>query len=791
LKETNITLQDLNKDQCKAALSQKKRVLVLAGAGSGKTKTIIQKVLYLIGEKHVDPASILAITFTKNAANEMMDRLILAADIDGKYKNILNDKNVKRSDREYFRREYIKKYPWLSNITVRTFHSLCYNMLRNYGTKEFDNKFKIINDRTYDEDLDANVKAIETPQQIMQKLLKEICEDTNYMLKLKRFILDFYIDVYRVQMNELGHKDYAKPYTTLSGDTVRSKSERYIADWLYIHNIKFVYEPNIQFKDFSFNPDFYIPQADAYLEHVSNLSASMEDKERQFEIGGKKLIKTFETMTKDIRKFHEYLDKNILPLVKTDIKREIALNVEAEFKSYGSELLTFLNNVINVINKVKVVGINFKDVLKKASKDQHDRVRTFYEVAQPLIEAYTLYLVERSYLDFNDLIIRSVHLLKRDKGVRQLYHKKLKYILVDEFQDVNTLQVKLLNYILEKNSQLLCVGDDWQSIYGWRGSEVEYIVNFKRYFKSPQVIKLNVNYRSNDTIVKASNEVIKNNKFKVHKEIHSITESGRKIYLFCSQREKEDGVRAVVEKVQQLRKNGYTKDEILILYRRTSAYEPYKDQLHNMVTARTIHSAKGLEAKIVFIVGLTGGIYGFPQVWESDRIFQVIKESNFELLMEEERRLFYVAITRAREELFLISEVGNESQFIKEIPGEFIDRSNFLILNLQKPQPVICKKCSKEIQLSYNYCPFCGLSINGNDQQVNPTDFHVASKFQVRLDEIKKEFPNAYEPWKEEEEKILKEGFQNGVSIKDLVNELKRQPGAIRARLIKVGLIKP
>ena len=87
--------------------------------------------------------------------------------------------------------------------------------------------------------------------------------------------------------------------------------------------------------------------------------------------------------------------------------------------------------------------------------------------------------------------------------------------------------------------------------------------------------------------------------------------------------------------------------------------------------AKTIHAAKGLEAKVVFILGLTEGYGGFPDIWLEDRIYQVIKKANHDLLMEEERRLFYVAITRAKDKLFLITEKGLESSFLKEIPAIF------------------------------------------------------------------------------------------------------------------------
>lgn len=89
------------------------------------------------------------------------------------------------------------------------------------------------------------------------------------------------------------------------------------------------------------------------------------------------------------------------------------------------------------------------------------------------------------------------------------------------------------------------------------------------------------------------------------------------------------------------------------------------------VQGKTIHAAKGLEAKVVFIIGLTEGYGGFPDIWLEDRIFQVIKKANHDLLLEEERRLSYVAITRANDKLFLITGKGNESGFLREIPDTF------------------------------------------------------------------------------------------------------------------------
>lgn len=290
------------------------------------------------------------------------------------------------------------------------------------------------------------------------------------------------------------------------------------------------------------------------------------------------------------------------------------------------------------------------------------------------MNAYSHYCIDKSYLDFDDLILQAISLLEQNPEIRKAYHEKYKYILVDEFQDVNSLQVKLLNLLLTADTQLFCVGDDWQSIYGFRGSEVDYIVNFEKYFDNAKVIKLDVNYRSTQTIVGASTEVIRKNKFQIDKDIKAHKQTPSKIQIYRAKEMSADGVDYMVEKVRELLQEGLNTEDILILFRRSKMYQPYKNALRKeglKVIAKTIHASKGLEAKIVFIIGLTDGSGGFPDIWLDDAIFRVIKDVRYDMLMEEERRLFYVALTRAKDELYLITELGSESRFIEEIPKEF------------------------------------------------------------------------------------------------------------------------
>ena len=177
LESTKTNLSALNEKQTEAVVSEEKRLLVLAGAGSGKTKTLLQKVVYLIEEKGVSPSNILAITFAKNAANEMIDRLIISADSSREYEKILSDKFKTKAEKDFARIHYQKKFKWIDNLTVKTFHGFCYSVLRNHGVNEFDNKFRIIGDeKRNEEDELSNLVAPETIFEVVHKLLIRECE---------------------------------------------------------------------------------------------------------------------------------------------------------------------------------------------------------------------------------------------------------------------------------------------------------------------------------------------------------------------------------------------------------------------------------------------------------------------------------------------------------------------------------------------------------------------------------------------------------------------------------------
>lgn len=711
---TSSSLNSLNPEQLEAVISNHKRLLILAGAGSGKTKTLLQKIIFLIEKKGVSPSSILAITFTKNATNEMIDRLIISADQSGEYEKMLLDKNITPQEKD--RERYInqKKYKWIDGLTIKTFHSFCYNVLKNYGVHEFDNKFRIIGDEKKEEndELSKHV-APETTFEVVHKLLISKCQETEYLIRLKRYILDYIVDKIHLKKNDPNFiPKEGKYFTTLDGTKVRSKSEQFIADWFYRHSIKYDYEPLLNIKDFPFHPDFYIPQANLYIEHVSDKSYSTIQKEEQFEKGNLLLVKTYDSMTKDSALFNHTLDRIIKNRLPSNYHNTVSLAFNEEFQSYHEDVKDFVQQIIRITDMIKVENIDIDVVLENAKKDPHERIRSFYELAIPIVKDFVAYCTNRSYLDFNDLISKSALLFQNHEDIANKFKNKYEYILVDEFQDVNNLQVDLIKLLLTDKNQLFCVGDDWQSIYGFRGSNVSYIVEFEKHFENAQTIKLNLNYRSTQNIVGASNEVIKNNKFKVEKTVHASKKSEHKILLYAGENE-DANVIFCTEKIKELLNEGVSSDDILFLYRRSKMFSPYyyhfkKENIR--VASKTIHASKGLEAKVVFIIGLTDGSGGFPDIWLEDRIFQIVKKANHDLLMEEERRLFYVAITRAKDKLFLITEKGAESSFLKEIPETYTVRTHTPSKAVVE-RIITCKTCFSQLEKLWRICPYCETKI--------------------------------------------------------------------------------
>jgi DNA helicase-2/ATP-dependent DNA helicase PcrA len=276
-----------------------------------------------------------------------------------------------------------------------------------------------------------------------------------------------------------------------------------------------------------------------------------------------------------------------------------------------------------------------------------------YELMLQIPPAYAELKKEKMLIDFDDMISHAASLLRHSPETRYKVHKQYKYIFVDEFQDTSKDNFEFLNLLLqETNPSLFMVGDDYQSIYGFRNANIEYIINIKKYFPDAKINQLTQNYRSGKKIIKLSNRFIKLNRFRTSKKIKSCRDIKGRVQLHQANSRKSES--DIIKKIIC----SCNKDEdIAVIYRNNYQGNLLKEVLGEYVSGKalflTMHASKGLEFATVIVAGI------------SDKI---IPDSGSDL--EEERRLFYVAMTRAKDNLHLLyhnNSKGEPPRFIKEL----------------------------------------------------------------------------------------------------------------------------
>ena len=682
----NKGLLSLDVEQQVAIVTDDKHNLVAAAAGSGKTEVLITRIAYLIERKpdSVQAERILAIAYQRKAKEQIEQRL---------------------SDRYNIR-----------NVNVRTFHKLGKDILEQTG-REFPTT-DIVNEN----------KKHEIIQKLFDQKIKN--EPDNYKL-----FLNFVKTLHDKEKEDVKTKDetlvYARERTYYSIDNtkVNSRAEKEIMDFFLTSKlngkpIEVKYEPDLP----GFRPDFYLSEYDLYIEHwalnkkgevpewfnqsTEEYRKTMEMKKRWFAEHDKLLVETFahEYEEDNPDEFIELLKKRVIEKLKTESDG----NFEFTLKSYDDiveiawqSYRTPVDDIVNFITSAKTYGLTPTRIAEKLRKNKWTRKQlAFGNLALPVYYAYEEALYEYEKIDFEDMINRALDELNNTPS---LLADVYDHILIDEYQDVSAQRYKLIKKLLERNPRckLFCVGDDWQSIMGFSGSNLNFFVNFQQYFENPAITKISTNYRSVKTIVDAGAELIKRN---TSCQIQKPTMSNRKdlkpINVLCLLHQKgyemnyhrqtaEDCLGRIASYIQ----NGYSPRDILVLSRfmRTRIGRGYrflsnvgifiekakengidltyeKLDARNKVRLLTAHKSKGLEAKVVFLLNATKGTYGFPCEIEDSSIYEPARE-NYppQDQKEEERRLFYVAMTRAMEDLYIYTWEPAMSEFLEEIADYTIE----------------------------------------------------------------------------------------------------------------------
>ncbi len=242
--------------------------------------------------------------------------------------------------------------------------------------------------------------------------------------------------------------------------------------------------------------------------------------------------------------------KNNFVVIDTDDKKRI-------IKKINSELPTPL--IASEISRYKNSLLSPDDAYKQAELFNYKQIAEVYR-------KYEAYLLENNLLDFDDLIALTYKLLDENPALAEVTSNKYQYIMIDEYQDTNELQLKLIQKLCTTHKNICVVGDDDQSIYGWRGAHIRNIIEFDQDFSGASVFKLEENYRSREPILKVANALIEHNRSRLGKRLISTRGSGEDVVVLNSNDENEEA-RNIAQKINKLLESGVSAKEIAVLYR--------------------------------------------------------------------------------------------------------------------------------------------------------------------------------------------------------------------------------
>lgn len=715
----------LDEDQRRVVLTDEDYCLVIAGAGAGKTTTVAAKVKYLVDKKGIDPSQILVVSFTNKAVNELKDRIQKELDIpcpiatfhstgnaiihknspDEKL-NIVDQSKLYFVIRDYFRNSIMRNESAVNNL-IMFFASYFDAPYEGSDLNAFFNNIAKANFSTMRGDL----------------------ED------FKREVID----------------TRTKKSVTIQNEVLRSYQEVEIANFLYLNNIDYEYEPiykyDIEFSRKPYTPDFIIYQGEksAYLEHFGITESGENDRFRPEEIErykkavrdkcilhkehGTTLIYTFSAYN-DGRSLLDHLKENLeakgFELKPRSNKEVMEMLVAGEENRYIRKLI---NLICRFISNFKVNAYQADDFSRMYHSTQNVRSRLFLSICNDCYLEYERWLKENKAVDFEDMINESARLLREVKEMK----KKLdfRYIIVDEYQDISRQRFDLTKELSEvTDAKIIAVGDDWQSIYAFSGSDITLFTKFEEKMGYAKMLKIVRTYRNSQEVIDIAGNFIQRNKEQINKQLISPKhiDDPVLIYTYDGTRKAYNGNRksggnyemarsietVLTDLLNYKKAEGKDPGSILLLGRygfdgdhleRTGLFE-YINRTNKVrsvkypqldITFMTAHSSKGLGYDDVIVINGKNETYGFPTKVEDDPVLSLVIKGDRSIDYAEERRLFYVAMTRTKNRVFFVAPEANPSEFLLELKQSY--KNVKLLGDWNEEEPVsIAKKP----------CPLCG-----------------------------------------------------------------------------------
>lgn len=737
LKERFRNAKELSDEQLLAIADTHQNLLLRARAGSGKTTTLASKIAYLIHGEKIDPDNIVALCFNAAAA-----------------------KNIIRKLKDDFNIEYKEKH------NIATFHSLAGQIAHAAERAEtlFDDRDPlakqkltgfvegILEKKWNDPFLDLRNKTIDSESSIFG-FIKRIWANLKYgtfktviyaiAREDKQFDTDEEANELESRGIQFGSKEhylYRKnlTYTTLDGKTVKSFGEKCIADYLFEHNIKYTYEPNVLMDGHTYYPDFELYEYSIVLEHwgidendkskkvPQNWSKTWDDyvnemarKRKYWETKKDKNGRAFtllETNVTQLRNGRDEFEKIISTTLKKGGVDNVRLPMDEIIKKISHDLRReFSKKIVSYIQKAKQNRYSPEKMrlkIDEAEYSKYSKVNVFLNLANIIYTQYEIDKVRENKIDFFDFLLNAEEKMDAMHGDCELRSRvranEIEWLLIDEFQDFSPLFLALVKIIQKYNPKikLFCVGDDWQAINSFAGSDVGIFDQFEAEFPSDYAVKdLTINWRSNSEMVNFGNKIMAGHgvesaasplshehstiehkdiggwiEFEESKESFGINthidvillrylvttvnlidiyfkklKDDKKFKILILSRKskvKQNSLADILRRIEVFFLNKYPKDENKI---KTIFHERTDEDgnIYCQIEVKTAHQSKGLEADVVIVLEATSRC--FPLIHPDSLLFEIFGDT-LDKIVDEERRLFYVACTRAKSDLYLLFE---------------------------------------------------------------------------------------------------------------------------------------
>ncbi|HIV77462.1 MAG TPA: UvrD-helicase domain-containing protein [Candidatus Sphingomonas excrementigallinarum] len=675
-------------EQREACIRLEDSNLLVASAGSGKSATMVGKVAYVLQKGLYAPEDILVLAYNTSAAAELKER-------------IARQLQVQPND---------------LGCRVTTFHALGFSII-----KEVDGEPPRL--ANWVENASGEARFIET-------IVSDLKERDERFLSLWTDLLSLYPkadlpleafsteEEYKRYIADNGGKRPDSIGTLVPNLYVRSLQERRIVNWLWRHTVDFEYERRIRIPKGEgeppqlVHPDFYYPESGTIHEHfaINKDGTSPFDGyivEAALKRSGYAQIQAdfFETRSADDAA-GKLLEKLEIELRKREIKM-VARSLQEVLKAIAPMVISRYHRIIGVCVKHIRASRLTRDILLKKAETLHDKVRArhFVEVVWKIAEEYTHRLDKAQRIDYDSMIGDAVRYVETGR-----YRSPFSLILVDEFQDTSEPRANLVKALKHQKpfNKLFAVGDDWQSIYRFAGSDVTIFTDFEKGFGASWMGRLERTYRCNQALADTAAAFVQRNPGQFRKTVVStrpaVSRSIRVVPVDVTRNKSGfiEPCRKILSRLDvflgtqtaKWRTAERRRLKVLVLWRYNSL-DPFNGRpprFENIdVTGLSFHRSKGLEADYTILLDVSDGNYGVPSRIEDDELLNLVIPRPETYPFAEERRLFYVALTRASRGTFLIANDRQPSPFIHEL---FEIAGDDIRFETADGVPIdICRKC--------------------------------------------------------------------------------------------------